>query len=96
LIYNYKIREVIPDVPGPYQYDTTVIPVTVRISMDEDGIVTAELLNPNPFGTFEFVNEATYLLPQTGGGGTIIYLTAGIMLIGFAAFLLCRRRIRVN
>ncbi len=96
LIYNYKIREVIPDVPGPYQYDTTEIPVTVQISMDEDGIITAELLNPNPFGTFEFVNEATYLLPQTGGGGTIIYLTAGIMLIGFAAFLLCRRRIRVN
>ena len=82
-IYDYTLKEVIPEVQGNIQYDTSEfnLHITVR-EIDQFGqkIMTAEI-ELDDSTNYEFVNKTKYTLPNTGGSGAKFFWIAGLGII---------------
>ena len=60
----------------------------------EEGREASITLGPDNANNIEFINEAAYTLPETGGMGTLPFTIAGIILIFGAGAILYRTRLR--
>ena len=94
--YTYRITENTGE-PGVV-YDTAVYLVTVTVSQGTGGL-TAEITGITKDGVaasaVTFRNEVVrYTLPETGGGGTGPYATAGLLTMLGAAYLLYKEYVR--
>lgn len=69
--------------------------VKYKIGSDtKEGREASITLEPDNANNIEFINEAAYALPETGGMGTLPFTIAGIILIFGAGAILYRTRLR--
>ena len=93
--YHYKIREVIPEGDSSYIYDNSLKDVTIEVTPDGAGNLSASVTYPDAVSgeTPEFKNTALYKLPDTGGCGIDRYVICGFMMIIISSvFLILRKR----
>ena len=90
--YSYMMREVNTG-DSSIVYDTSVYPVTIDVNVDDAGILTPDF-SSEIYETFEsahlykFKNYKKFRLPDTGGPGTAMYLSAGAAMIAGAMILM--------
>ncbi len=100
--YIYRITETIPSDPRGIVYDGHTATVTVTVTENADGTLSAEALYDNAGATTErdraetakaaFTNSTGFELPQTGGTGTALYTVGGLLLMAAAGVLLWYRK----
>lgn len=91
-IYHYYIREKNTG-NSNYIYDSSLKRVTVTVTQDTDGILTASVSYDGSSTKPQFTNtQNTYRLPDTGGSGTLPFFIIGSAFISGAFLLLVKSR----
>lgn len=99
IVINQTIDEIIPSINTLYDSTTADTPVVInngdRASATVDGSaanMSSDDTSANAYVDMVVVNTPTFVLPQTGGNGTLIFTLAGcgIALAAFA-FVMVRR-----
>lgn len=87
--YTYTIKEKKPLTPDSYKYDEHIAKVTVSVSGDVYGALSTPVVTYSDVDSEknEFVNEVSYKLPDTGGGGTYPYTFGGLSVLLMALIL---------
>ena len=88
---------------APAGYNKLEKPVTVKVEENESGKVTITCSSSEvevtqkdgePVLTFRLPNTNSFVLPESGGTGTVVYLAAGLLLIfGSVIFLVLKNRL---
>jgi len=96
-VYRYQVREDYSNPRPAVLYDYHVTTVTVTVTEDENGILTAAAVYDNSTSESEtdraitdkaaFTNAMGYELPSTGGTGTHLYTMGGMLLLAAAVLL---------
>ncbi len=83
---------------APGGYNKLAGPIEITISDEENGIIDGILANNHSNGLLPLTveNDKGFRLPVTGGMGTIIFTTVGILLMGAGIFLLLLIRRKIN
>ena len=71
-----------------------IVKYRIGDSDTKEGREASITLGPDNANNIEFINEAAYALPETGGIGTLPFTIAGIILILGAGTILYRTRLR--
>ena len=91
--YHYTMREIVPDpVTGPYIYDGHTETLTIAVTRQADGRLTAQTQYDAASPVFS--NFRTFTLPATGGCGVLPYLLGGGLCIAAAGALMIVKRRR--
>ena len=89
--YHYIIREKQPEGATDIIYDTKEIELKIKVD-EVNKQLTADILSD--IASLEFINHQPYILPSTGGNGSVPYYLGGTVILAAALLLFEKKRRR--